>query len=221
LPTGSWACDQRLDNGSRVSGDVHARFCERPRGQFLRPTHLVITVSGHHSKRGWAERALQRLQEYLARLRVEVNLEKTKMVDLLRGEAFEFLGFELRRKTNRAGDGQFILLTPRKKARLALKARVREILRHGGATPLPELIARLNTVLHGWVQYFRVGNASRAFSEIRDYVEMKVRILLTRRKRRRKRSVGWRRWSNEYLYSVLGLFWDWKLRPLPSAGAYQ
>ena len=160
---------------------------------------IVITVSGHHTKRGWATRALQRLQEHLARLRVEVNLEKTKVVDLLRGEAVEFLGFELRRVSNRAGNGQFILLTPRKKARLAVKARVRETLRQGGATPLKELIAHLNTVLQGWVQYFRVGNASRAFSEIRDYVEMKVRTLLTRRKRRRKRSVGWQRWSNEYL----------------------
>ena len=182
---------------------------------------IVITVSGHQTKRGWAARALQRLQEHLTRLRVEVNPEKTKVVDLLRGEAFEFLGFELRRVTNRARDGQFILLTPRKKARLILKARVRETLRRGGTTPLKELIARLNTVLQGWVQYFRVGNASRAFSEIREYVEMKVRSLLTRRKRRRKRSVGWRRWSNEYLYDVLGLFWDWKLSPLPSASTYQ
>lgn len=41
-----------------------------------------------------------------------------------------------------------------------------------------------------------------------------VRTLLTRRK---KRSVGWRRWSNEYLYGVLGLYWDWKMRPLSGA----
>ena len=44
---------------------------------------------------------------------------------------------------------------------------------------------------------------------------MKVRTLLTRRKRRRKTSIGWRRWSNEYLYGVLGLYWGWKLQPLP------
>ena len=46
-------------------------------------------------------------------------------------------------------------------------------------------------------------------------MEMKIRTLLTRRKRRRKSSVGWRRWSNEYLYGVLGLYWDWKIQPLP------
>src|SRR5215470_4597159 len=182
---------------------------------------IIITVSGHHTKRGWAARALQRLQEYLAPLGVEMNLEKTHVVDLLAGEAFGFLGFDVRRVRKYTRDGHFILLTPQKKARLTMKARIRDLLRHGGATPLKELIARVNVVLAGWVQYFRVGNASRAFSEIRDYVEMKVRTLLTRRKRRHKRSVGWRRWSNEYLYGVLGLFWDWKIRPLEGAEAYK
>ena len=31
-------------------------------------------------------------------------------------------------------------------------------------------------------------------------------------------SVGWRRWSNEYLYDVLGLYWDWEIQPLPGVG---
>ena len=46
---------------------------------------IVITVSGHHTKRGWAERALQRLQEQIAPLGVELNVEKTKMVNTLKG----------------------------------------------------------------------------------------------------------------------------------------
>ena len=182
-------------------------------------THLVIAVSGHHTKRGWAERALQRLQEQIAPLGVELNLEKTKMVNTLKGEAFGFLGFDLRRVRKQSGGGHFILMTPKKKARKAVKAKVRDIIDRGGATPAPELVKRINATLAGWVNYFRVGNASRAFSEVRDYVEMKVRTLLTRRKRRRKSSVGWQRWSNEYLYDVLGLYWDWKVRPLPGVGS--
>jgi group II intron reverse transcriptase/maturase len=181
---------------------------------------IVITVSGHHRKRGWAERALQRLQEQLVPLGVELNREKTQVVNLLEGEAFGFLGFDLRRVPKRKGKGYFILMTPKKEARLALKAKIRDIIRHGGALSAQELVARINAAVAGWVNYFRVGNASRAFSEVRDYIEMKVRSLLTRRKRRRKRSVGWRRWSNEYLYGVLGLFWDWKIQPLPSAEAF-
>jgi RNA-directed DNA polymerase len=176
---------------------------------------IVITVSGHHTKRGWAERALQRLQEQFALIGVELNREKTKVVNTLNGEAFGFLGFDLRRVRKRKGDGYFILMTPKKKARKAIKAKVRDIIARGGATPAAALVKRINAALAGWVNYFRVGNASRAFSEVRDYTEMKVRTLLTRRKRRRKSSVGWRRWSNEYLYEVLGLYWDWKVQPLP------
>jgi len=180
---------------------------------------IVITVDGHHSKRGWAERALQRLQEQLAPLGVELNEEKTKVVNLLKGEAFGFLGFDLCRvrKSNKSKGGYFIRMTPKKKARKAVKAKIRETIRRGGATPAKMLISQINALLTGWVNYFRVGHSSRAFSEVRDYVEMKVRTLLTRRKRRRKSSVGWRRWSNEYLYGVLGLYWDWTVRPLPGA----
>jgi len=176
---------------------------------------IVITVSGHQSKRGWAERALLRLQQQLTPLGVEMNKEKTKVVDTLRGDAFGFLGFDLRRVRKRNGNGYFISMTPKKKARKAIKATIRDIIRRGGATPIPKLVTQINATLAGWVHYFRVGNASRAFSEVHEYVEMKVRTLLTRRKRRTKTSIGWRRWSNEYLYDVLGLYWDWKLQPLP------
>jgi len=182
---------------------------------------IVITVSGHHTKRGWAERALQRLQEQFALIGVELNQEKTKVVNLLHGEAFGFLGFDLRRTRKRKGEGYFILMTPKKKARQAVKAKVRDLLGRSGATPLPVLVEQINATLAGWVHYFRVGNASRAFSEVRDYVEMKIRTLLTRRKRRRKSSIGWQRWSNEYLYEVLGLYWDWKLQPLPGVETFQ
>jgi RNA-directed DNA polymerase len=182
---------------------------------------IVITLSGHHTKRGWAERALQRLQEHFALIGVELNQEKTKVVNTLQGGAFGFLGFDLRRVRKRKGEDYFILMTPKKKARQAVKAKVRDIIGRSGATPMPVVVKQINATLAGWVNYFRVGNASRAFSEVRDYVEMKVRTLLTRRKRRRKSSVGWRRWSNEYLYDVLGLYWDWKIQPLPGAETFE
>ena len=78
--------------------------------RFPGATHLVITVSGRHTKRGWAERALQRLREQIAPLGVELNLEKTRMVNTLKGEAFGFLGFDLRRVRKQSGDGYFMLI---------------------------------------------------------------------------------------------------------------
>ena len=181
---------------------------------------IVITVSGHHTKRGWAERALQRLGEQIEPLGIKLNMEKTKIVNLLDGGSFGFLGFDFKRTLNREKKRYYILMTPKKKTCIAIKAKIREIIKNGGAIPVKELIARINIVLAGWVEYFRVGNSSHAFDEVRDYLEMKIRTLLTRRKRRRKRSVGWRRWSNEYLYGVLGLFWNWKVHPLQNVEAY-
>jgi group II intron reverse transcriptase/maturase len=124
---------------------------------------IVVAVSGHHTKRGWAERALQRLQEQFARIGVELNREKTKVVNTLNGEAFGFLGFDLRRVRKRKGEGYFVLMTPKKKARMAIKAKIRDIIARGGATPAAELVQQINAALTGWVNYFRVGNASRAF----------------------------------------------------------
>ena len=66
-------------------------------------------------------------------------------------------------------------MTPKKKARKAVKAKIRDIIRSGGATPVTVIVDRVNAAVAGWVNYFRVGNSSRAFSEVRDYLEMKIR----------------------------------------------
>ena len=113
---------RRVDARAKVTGQT--RFAD----------DIVITVSGHHTKRGWAERALQRLQEQLAPLGVELNQEKTQVVNTLKGEAFGFLGFDLRRERKREKNGYFIKMTPKKKSRQAIKAKIRDIVRRGGAT---------------------------------------------------------------------------------------
>lgn len=199
---------QKMEDGPYDSLNYH-RFAD----------DIVVLVSGHRSKRWMVERVKERLRKHLTSLDARMNEEKTKTVDTLEGEAFSFLGFDFRRVLNRRGQ-HYVLLAPRKKSRLKVKAEIRAIIWCSGARPLSEVVRDLNAVVGGWAQYFRVANTNRAFGEVRDYLEMKVRTLLTRRKRKRKRSIGWRRWSNEYLYGELGLYWDWKLQPLPSATAY-
>jgi RNA-directed DNA polymerase len=66
-------------------------------------------------------------------------------------------------------------------------------MRESGAQPVPTVIQRINPVPAGWVHYFRAANSNRAFGQVQDDVEMKVRTLLSRRKRRQKRSIGWKR----------------------------
>ncbi len=36
---------QRLDDRSRMSGDVHVRFCDRLEGRCLRATRLIVTAN--------------------------------------------------------------------------------------------------------------------------------------------------------------------------------
>ncbi|MFO7853211.1 MAG: group II intron maturase-specific domain-containing protein [Bacteroidales bacterium] len=157
-----------------MSREVHVRCCEQLGGRFPGLTRLVITVSGPHSKKVWDELAVRWLNEHLIPLGVDLNKEKTQIVDLLKGEAFGFLGFDIRRVKNRQGTDYFILMTPKLKARKAIKSKIQDIIRNGGATPDKVIIAKINEVLAGWVNYFRVGNSSRAFGEVRDYLEMKI-----------------------------------------------
>ena len=55
-------------------------------------------------------------------------------------------------------------MTPKKKARKVVKAKIRDIIRSGGATPVAVIVARVNAVVAGWVNYFRVGNSSARLS---------------------------------------------------------
>jgi hypothetical protein len=59
---------------------------------------LVILVDSH-PRQQWLRQAVEkRLREELTKLQVEVNEEKSRTVDLQRGESFGFLGFDRRRK---------------------------------------------------------------------------------------------------------------------------
>jgi RNA-directed DNA polymerase len=57
---------------------------------------LVILVDAH-KRHDWLVTAVtKRLREELGKLRVEVSEEKSRIVDLRKGESFSFLGFEFR-----------------------------------------------------------------------------------------------------------------------------
>jgi len=164
---------------------------------------LVVLVDGHPRQR-WLRAAVERrLREEWATLQVEVNEEKTRRVDLTQGERFGFLGFDFRRVRSRRGRWM-PLRTPREKKRTALLRTLKQIFRSHRSRPISEVIAQINPILRGWVQYFAVGHSSRCFSYIRDWVEKRLRHHLARA--RQRHGFGWKRWGNAWLYGTLGLF---------------
>jgi RNA-directed DNA polymerase len=72
------------------------------------------------------------------------------------------------------------------------------------------VLAVINPILRGWVNYFRVGNAARFFGFVKEWVEKKVRRHLMRA--RGRRGFGWKRWSTARIYTVLGVFTDYRVR---------
>jgi RNA-directed DNA polymerase len=169
---------------------------------------LVILVDSH-PRHQWLRQAVEkRLREELAKLHVEVNEEKSRKVDLQRGQSFGFLGLEFRRIRSRRGRWM-PLYTPKGKKRAALLRKLKEIFRDFRSQPVAGLIEKINPILRGWVKYFAVGHSSRCFSYIRDWVEKKIRRHLARACQRR--GFGWKRWSREWLYGTLGLFQEYRV----------
>jgi RNA-directed DNA polymerase len=109
------------------------------------------------------------------------------------------------------------LLLPKGKKRTALLDKLGDIFRNSQSRPVSAVIAKINPILRGWVQYFAVGNSSVCFSFIRDWVEKKIRRHLARASQRR--GLGWKRWSREWLYGTLGLFAEYRVtygQPTPA-----
>jgi Type II intron maturase len=83
---------QRLDDRSRMSGDVHVRFCERLEGRFLRATRRLIGFTGTKAE---AKDIKPQIATFLqVQLRLELSQEKT-LITHARDDGAHFLGYEV------------------------------------------------------------------------------------------------------------------------------
>jgi RNA-directed DNA polymerase len=98
--------------------------------------------------------------------------------------------------------------------------KLKDIFRRFDSQPVSRVAQLINPMVRGWVKvnYFAIGDASRCFGFIKDWVEKKVRRHLMRA--RNRQGFGWKRWSSRWLYDELGLFNNYRVaRPsaLPKA----
>ena len=164
---------------------------------------LVILIDAHQ-RHDWLMAAVEkRLREELAELQVEINEEKSRIVDLRRGESFGFLGFDFRRVRSLRGVWR-AHYTPKLKKRTALLRKLKDVFRRHQSQPVDRVVKSINPVLRGWVNYFAVGHASECFGFVKDWVEKKIRRHMLRA--RNRQGFGWARWSRGWLYQTLKLF---------------
>jgi RNA-directed DNA polymerase len=101
-------------------------------------------------------------------------------------------------------------VTPAMRQRTALLRKLKEVFRRLDSQPTAQVVAVINPILRGWVNYFRVGNAARCFKFVKVWVETKVRRHMMRA--RGRQGFGWKRWSTAWVYTVLGVFDDYRVR---------
>jgi RNA-directed DNA polymerase len=171
---------------------------------------LVVLIDAH-PRNAWLLGAVnKRLREEFAKLQVEINEEKSHIVDLDQAESFGFLGFDFRRLRSMERKVWRAHYTPKMKKRTALLRKLKEVFRRFQSQPVGRVIQLINPVLRGWVNYFAIGHSSECFGFIKDWVEKKIRRHMGRSQKRQ--GFGWKRWSRRWLYDELKLFNGYRVR---------
>jgi RNA-directed DNA polymerase len=116
-----------------------------------------------------AEQARDKLKAWLAERGLTFAEEKTRITNL--EEGFDFLGFNVRRyKVTNSRTGSRLLIRPSKKSLRKHARRLKGLFREGRGKNAPYLTVKINPVIRGWTNYFRVGVSARAFQKLDDYL---------------------------------------------------
>lgn len=98
-------------------------------------------------------------------LKLKVNEEKTHMTSLHNGVSF--LGFIIWRKSTS--------IHPKRIKRF--KDKVRQITRRNQPTPLQEIVKKLNPVLRGWLNYYRLANIKNLINTLMMWIRRRLRSI--------------------------------------------
>lgn len=171
---------------------------------------VVLTFDSIRGRR-WAARALERIRQQAEAIGVSLNAEKTRVVRLTEPDScFAFLGFTIRWQPNPTIQKGYAHTSPRRKKVLDVLRNVRDTLRNSGHLSVRDAVARVNPIVRGWANYFRIGNSKRELDTVRTGVELKVRRFAV--KKRKRKGFGWTRWSSETVYGAWGLYDDYAVR---------
>lgn len=200
--------DRMLERAKNVTGQGQYTYIE-----YARFADDLVVLIDAYKRHDWLIGAVEkRLREEFGALQVEINDEKSSIVDLGQGESFGFLGFDFRYLRSLRGKWR-PHYTPKLKKRTALVRTLKEVFRRYRSQPIERVISLINPILRGWVNYFAVGHSSECFSFIKDWVEKKVRRHLAQA--RKRQGFGWKRWTRQWLYDTLGLFNSYRVRRNP------
>ena len=152
--------------------------------------------------RGTAEQALTVMRDLMRRIKLELNEEKTRVVDA-RKENFDFLGYTFGPMYSRRNGWRYLGAAPSKARVRRLRQAVHRYLTPHNQSPMDEVIAHLNRLLVGWQNFFSYGTVTKTYRQVDWYVTDRLRRFLVRRHKINGR--GTRQFPNRRLYQEYGL----------------
>ena len=143
-----------------------------------------------------ARKSLKAVQALMKRLSLRLHPDKTRLVDAYQGkEGFDFLGFHFHKCASWRYPGtHYCLSWPSNGAMKRIRQKIKAVTADWRRLPfsLESVVAAINPIIRGWVNYFRVGNSSRKFSALDMYVFQRMALF-----RRRKHQLRTRNWPSE------------------------
>ena len=135
----------------------------------------------------------------MMRLGLTINEAKTSLKDA-RKERFDFLGYSFGLHYLGKNGKPYLGASPSKKSIQRFKTKIGNFLVPANTEPWPDVLARLNSMLQGWSNYFCHGTRRAAYRAVDSYVYERVRDFLARRHKVAGR--GTRRFSCEDVYKM-------------------
>lgn len=143
------------------------------------------------------------MKHVMERLKLTVNAKKTRLCRIPT-ESVEFLGYTIGRCWSPQKGHAYIGTRPSKSRIQRICREISEMTsRRWLLVDTEDQVTRLNRLLVGWANYFRLGPVSKAYRNVDSHVRHRLRRWLC--KKHKVQGRGTTRYSDQHLYQKLGL----------------
>ena len=204
--------DKMLEKAKDVTKYKGYKYIEYAR--FADDLVILVSRSRFCKKTRLLDKVQLRLKEELAKLKVEINESKTRVVNLEAGETLKFLGFQFRLlEISKTRTFRMAEQRPQREKRTDFLREIKHTMRCNRFKPVAAMIREdINPKIRGWVNYFRCGNSGRDLNFVKSSIEVKVRRFATRQTPKKRGGRKWSTWTAKEIYEDWGLFQDYSVR---------